>query len=202
LGDLDADALGRVCDELEAQTSTVLPKLSLNADVWTNEVARLRQWHRFRAEAGAVPTLVVTAEPVEHTILGLDQWGAGPTDEHEHAARLAEATGGQPVATLTIGEGDRIVEASSEAIATLGYDAEELVGRSGAELQELLIARFGELSGAEVLAESDDLIEHLITYGDSRFHSVTVALRDETGWADQVRLLLVAASALPTTTDA
>ena len=194
LADLDADALGRVCDELESQSATVLPQLTLNAHTWTDELARLRQWHRFQGDSGDDKTLVNLASEPSH-IFGLNQWGSGPTDEGEKHDRLRQGAPDRAIHSFTIGAGDQIRACSPGGAESLGLTEGDLVGETGDTMRRLMEARFGEITGAEILDQTDDHIEQVITYGTTPFRATVVALRDDGGWAEEVRLLFVAPSA-------
>lgn len=196
LNDLDADELGRVCDELEAQSASVLPQLRRNAKTWNLELTRLRQWHRARV---AQPTTVPAAVKVVETpvsviepptyILGFEQQGAGPADDDSVMERLGDASPGQALHWVSLVAGDRIAGCSPGAPEALGLREQDLVGEAGDTMRELMEARLGAITGFEVLEEDADHRDQVITYGTTPMRAVAVALRDDNGWADEVRLV-------------
>jgi len=193
LSDLDADALGRVCDELDAQSATVLPQLRLNRAAWTTELARLRQWHRFRVGAERA-TSEQTAETPTYR-LGFRQRGAGPSDGATARTRLRTHAPDQPVHWLTVGSGDEFVACSAGAAESLGLHEHDLIGQDGDAMRSLMEARFGDITGIEVLDEDPDHLDQVITYGTTALRVIAVALRDDEGWADEVQVLFVAPQA-------
>ena len=197
LGDLDAEALGRVCDELEALEPSVLPRLHRNAATWTEELTRLRTWHRFRDQGDRHEPIVAFPVPDRQTIAGLNRRGAGPVGEDLGRAALARHATGE-IRSFTLGVDDTIARCGPGAAAALGTTDEALVGRPAESLQELLAERFGLFADVEVLEADDDHVVQVVTYGTTRFHAVNVALRDDKGRADEVQVLFID----PTSADA
>lgn len=195
LGDLDADTLGRICDELDAQSLTILPQLGLNADLWTDHLSRLRQRHQFRLESGHDPTLNFVGVPDTY-VLGIAQRGKGPHDEQTAVDRLRADDPEADIHWLTIGVGDQITATSPAAAAVLGFTDDALIGETGEAIRQRMEERLGAIAGFDILDQSDDHLDQVVTYGTTPMRSTAVALRDDDGWADEVRLLFIAPPAV------
>jgi radical SAM protein with 4Fe4S-binding SPASM domain len=195
LGDLDADSLGRVCDELEAQDATVGPQLQINAGTWSNELVRLRQWHRFRLERADDHVLHVSSAPAD--ILGIKRFGVGPTDEHGALEQLRAEVPGLAIHWISFGAGDNIIACSPGVEVALQLSTDDVVGLDGEAFQDQMVERFGPINGVEVLDQTNDRVDQLVTYGETRFRATAVAIRDEEGCANEVRLLFADPSVQP-----
>lgn len=188
LAGLDADALARVCDELEAQSDRVLPHLRRNAGVWQTELARLRQWHRFRV-AGADHEALVTVSSRPDYIVGMNVRGTAAHDDRAARRVLNDAYPEAEVSTVTVGAGDRITDCEDGCAEALGLGGATLVGLTAQEMLARLVERHGEVGDVEILESDDDHVDQVMAYGTTRFRSITVAMRDDDGVAEQVRLL-------------
>lgn len=191
LAALDAEALARVRDELEAQSDRVLPQLRRNAGVWRSELARVADWHRFRLSGSESEALVTVGSRPEY-ILGLNLRGATAGDDAGARQVLREAHPGADVLMMTIGVGDRITRVDPGSERALDLGGVDLCGRTATELHELMIERYGEVNAVEVLESDDDHVDQVTTHGTTPFRTIMVAMRDDDGVASEVRLLFTA----------
>ena len=180
--------IAAIAEHLEAQSDRVLAQLELNAGVWRQEVARIRHWadgHDPQVDHDELWSASSTR------IAGLPRDGRGASDDTEATAALRAVASDGVLPTLTVGPRERVLDCSSSLNRLLGRDAGELVDRSLSDFQQALGDRYGSMTAQETLSQSDDQIDVVATFGDQRFRSALVALRDDDGRLDAVRLLVV-----------
>jgi len=85
--------------------------------------------------------------------------------------------------------GEAIIECPAATAAALDVEPEALMGQPVSLLQTIAERLYGPLSEQVLLAESDDQVDAESVFGGMVFRTSIVAIRDQTGFADQARLL-------------
>ncbi|MFN8017409.1 MAG: radical SAM protein [Acidimicrobiales bacterium] len=179
------EAMRAILAGLEAQDAELRASLVRNLGVWEAELDRLRRWVAERELGTAAPW-------EEESILGISRSGGGATDAAWALAELRAALPTAEVAELVVGPGDVIVRATPADEALLGLEPGSAVGRSADVLWGALTARWG--SGALALVgRSDDWTSNAAELERASVRAMAVALRDGTGRADEVALLVAVA---------
>ncbi len=190
---LDPAEIAAIHRSLLDQSDEVLAALDLNAGVWRTEVARIGSWLEGHDPGTDHDSLwgVTDAGP-----FAFPKWADRHHDDTAARAVLAEFAGDGQVHVIRIGVGETIVECSPSAGAALGVEPAELVGRPVSAVQDLVEAAHGPLSDQRLLADAQDQIDVVSTFGDLEFRTTIVAMRDDTGFADHARLLFASRPAV------
>jgi len=183
---LDPAEIAAIHRSMVADSDRVLAGLSRHRSTWQREVERIGSW-RHQAET-----------PTDHDVLWgivdkgpftFDRWAdRTPDDGAARAALAAFATDGM-VHELLIGVGEAIIECPAATAAALDVEPEALMGQPVSLLQTIAERLYGPLSEQVLLAESDDQVDAESVFGGMVFRTSIVAIRDQTGFADQARLL-------------
>ncbi|MFM7068427.1 MAG: radical SAM protein [Actinomycetes bacterium] len=173
---LPQSEIARIRDHFEAIDSTVRPQLQVNASTWDGELTRVRSWAAGEGEAG----------PASHTVMWFRCQGVGPTSDDAERAELEQFASDGVVHRVAVGADDRVRWCD----ATFAPELERLIGQGYQELTAAVTARFGEMHHYEVTSTSDDVVTASARFGETPARITYVALRDDQGWADEVRLLL------------
>lgn len=183
LAALGADELRAVHRALADRHDEVAARLQLNRGTWDAELARIAAW-------AARPPGTGAGGPSDQTIVLFPVVGDGPTSDDEARATLAATAADGVVHEVTVGIGDRIVALSPSIEAVLQIDAGGLDGRPAADLWEAMTSRFGRSRSFEEVARDADLAVMEASFGGVSFVVRAVPLRDRSGRAHEVRLLL------------
>ena len=185
IGRLEPARIAETHAHLAAEEPTVLPHLVLNRRTWEVELARIASWHE-----GHDPDLDHDAlwQLVDTGAFGFARWSDHHHDDEGARATLESFAPGA-VHGLEVGDGDVITGASPGAASALGVDEAALVGRGVDVVQALVEQTHGAMVDQRVLAQTDNQIDVLTTFGDVEVRTAVVALRDGTGFAAKARLL-------------
>ena len=182
---LAPDRIAEIHAHLLAEEPNVLPRLDLNARTWSVEVARVGSWLG-ASDQGADHD--VLWGKVEQAPFAFARWADRRQDDVDARAAL-EAFAPDAVHHVDVGAGDVVVTCPPDAAAALGADPADVVGSPVSVIQELVERAHGAMADQRLLAEADDRIDVLSSFGDVEVRTSIVALRDATGFADQARLL-------------
>lgn len=174
---LPADQLRAVLHDLEAQDDEVRRDLSLNLRTWDLELGRIRAW----AESGDEER-----EPGSRTIMFFRCDGTGPHDDLAARAELAVGAFDGRVHVTSVGEDDLIRWCDVGVVE----DPERLVGQTLHQLTKAITSSYGEMNHYEVVATSDDRVDARAVFGEVPARITSVAMRAESGWADEVRVIV------------
>lgn len=161
---------------LADQAVSIRPGLTINAEVWDEEHARIRSWIREATDSG----------PASHTVMFFQCQGAGPTDD---AGPLAELRAADPEADLI-----RVAIGTDDVVRWCEWPSTvhhvPLEGSSYQILTEALTNAYGDLVHWGVTSTSDDRVDATAQFGERLSRIIYLAQRDDTGWADEVRVLI------------
>lgn len=176
----------RIHRELDRIADRVSGGLTLNRPVWEEELERLRSWTR------GSETLVTIRGASRATVLQFDCWGSpGAASTPIDFDRLIGASRDGLVHSMVVDTNDVVVEASSDLEDLLvGPDA-TMVGRSIKDLSPLSEGIFGPVRGMDVLADTDEHWESVVSYDSVAVHLVSRPRRDARGWADRADFYMV-----------
>ncbi len=184
---LSTEEMQGVRASLEAQDAWVRPQLELNAAIWDTELARIRHWAESGSgEEGPDSEFGGSA----FNVMSFYRAGSGPYDDRAAKAELLAFAEDGVVHEITVGPDDRVLSCSPGLRELLGDAAMGLVGESVHGLPGLSTARFGTMLRYDVLAEDDDRIDAQVTYRRAEFRLTTVAMRNESGWADEAKIVI------------
>lgn len=184
--------------ELE-RVDAEMSALPINARTWEREMTRLRQWathsdeEREHAwwyqydEVGASQDVAIRRRGTE--ILDFPRAGVGPVDEA--AARAELALTGAVMAVTVAGGHSLIAACDPQLLQMLGVGAPDLEGRHAMELMTLLSERFGNVEKFEEVSRTEDRAEFSLRFAAVDVRCISVPLRDDAGWADEARMLIV-----------
>ncbi|HMQ24840.1 MAG TPA: SPASM domain-containing protein [Acidimicrobiales bacterium] len=191
---LDPARIAEIHAHLVAEEPKVLPQLALNARTWSIEVARIGSWLE-----GHDPGTDHTAlwGVVDQGPFGFPRWADRGHDAEAAREALEEFAPGA-VHHLEVGPGEVITGTSPGAAAALGVEESDLVQFPVSVLQEVVERAHGVLVDQRLLAEGDDRVEVLSTFGDVEVRTAIVALRDDTGYTSTARLLFALRALAPT----
>jgi MoaA/NifB/PqqE/SkfB family radical SAM enzyme len=120
-----------------------------------------------------------------HRILLFTRSGSGPVDDTRIRTELAALSSDGTVHEVRVGPGDLITE-TSRGVAAMEPD---LVGQPAEHLQLVLNEVLGAPVEQQILAEDDDRLDVLTVHPQVDVRTSLVAVRDESGRADEVRIL-------------
>jgi hypothetical protein len=156
----------------QRQAAEVLPRLGRNAPVFEVQYRRVMD--------GGL------RDP-EPPVLGLPRIGRPGFDE----ASLRDALGVDLLRLadfrVVVDDQERVREVAPPLAAHLGLNAEEMAGWTLDAFDAAMVATFGPRALVATSANTDDFSCQEVTYGSTRFNTVTMATRDETGWLTDVR---------------
>ncbi|MFZ4432496.1 MAG: radical SAM protein [Microthrixaceae bacterium] len=152
----------------------LLNTLQLNREVWRVERARISSW---AMEAGGVSS---------HTVMFFRCDGEGSHDDADVMEELADLVGSERLVRVSIGADDRVRWCDATELP----GSELLAGRSYHELTKVLSARHGEMAHFEVLSTGADRLEAEALFGATPARIVYSAMRDVTGRADTVNVVI------------
>lgn len=178
IGQQDAVRRRAVVEELTDQRHLFADRLELNREVFDRAVAEA---------LGVCDTHLDQDELVNdrYRILLFQRSGNGPVDDVAARAELAATSADGSVHEVRVGRGDVITWTSPE-VAALGTD---LVGRPAEHLQLVLNDHLGAPLDQRMLASDEDRLDVVSIYPELEARTVLVAMRDEHGHADEVRIL-------------
>jgi hypothetical protein len=84
-----------------------------------------------------------------------------------------------------------VTDCDAELLDAIDAGAHELIGREMTYLMQLLGRRYGEPSGMDRISRSDDRSDLKVSFDRLEVYCTLLPLRDEVGWADTARALLV-----------
>lgn len=168
--------LAEVVEALERRSTEVSGALSINADVWASELARLRAWVRLGSDSVRALHGVGV-----YRVLMFGCEGAGPTDPDDVRSELERTCVGG-VATLLVSRDDTIVEASSDLEDVTGLRSEALVGGSVAALGALVDSYRSRV-------ETADLVEATAVVAGQPLELRMLPVRDARGWAEHAIMM-------------
>lgn len=134
-----SEELRRIVDAMDARTSALLPRLSLNRDVWTQQIAALRELLEER-ETGVQLRRAPTGP------------ASAPAETHSPTA-VIEADGNQLIADVQV-----------DGTAALGLDLEQMRGSAVWDLQPYLCAQLGQTVDTALTRFDDGTEELRIAY--------------------------------------
>jgi MoaA/NifB/PqqE/SkfB family radical SAM enzyme len=168
--------IGRISDHLASIEDEVRPHLTLNRATWDGERARLAAW-------AAGPDTSATSS---QTVMWFRCQGEGPTDDAAAVAELAELAADGMVHRVSIGSDDVIRWCDADVLAA----PSALIGHSYQELTKAVTQLFGEMTHYEVTTTGLDRVDARAVFGTTPARITTVAMRDDSGWAEEARILL------------
>ena len=178
IGRQDARRRRAVAESLVEQRRAQIDHLGRNRDVYEHAVA----------EALAVCDTHVDQEALvrdSHRILLFMRSGSGPVDDTRVRTELAAVSSDGSIHEVRVGPGD-VITGVSPGVAAMDP---ELVGRPAEHLQLVLNELLGAPVEQRVLAEDDDRLDVLTVHPQVEVRTSLVAMRDESGRADEVRIL-------------
>lgn len=180
---LPADELGRVLETLEADDERMRSALALNRRTWELELGRIRAW----ASAGDDP------DAANRTIMWFRCGGDAPHGDQTAREELAAHAWDGEVHVTSVGDDDRIRWTRSSLLGP----ADALAGETVHQLTKAVTEAFGEMNHYEVVDSGADRVDAVAVFGSTEARIVTVAIRDDAGWADEARILISFAHAPP-----
>lgn len=178
LAALPASDLRRIAEDLEDQSSRVLPQLHLNRRTWLTEVARIRTW--------AEDASSEQPDGGSQRLLMFTRYGSGPTDlaavEREMSAFAEDGT----FHTVTVAIDELVCDVSPSWADVLGF-VPDLARRPLEDLQSTLVEHLGTQTDNQVDI-GEDRLSGTSRFGGLEARSILVPLRDDLGRAERARL--------------
>ena len=184
---LPADELRRIHQFLVAQEPSVLPHLSINADVWRSEVERIGRWSD-ADENELHDAISVWATTVD--MLGFPAYSVERTDEAALRRRLAEYATDGAVHSIELDESGVVVAIDPALCARIGTTAEHVVGATIDEVNERAFTALGDVTDSEVLERTECWMLVKVTYPDTSLLVTTLVHRDADGRTTTGRVLV------------
>ena len=185
-------------DELRRHDAE-MAALTLNGRTWTREMHRLEHWaslsdeERLQVWWDDEPEISspqrVEIKRRNERIVDFPVHGIGPTDDEGARKDLSEL--GRVMALTVVGAEPVVTECDPELAHALGEGSDRLTGRHAMELLPALGKRCGDLSDFHEIARTDDRADVVITFPRSEVRCAMVPLRDASGRAEEVRMLIV-----------
>lgn len=173
---LPRSELLEVRDLFARQADDVLHRLPRNGSVLLAQIDRLDRW------------LAQDHEPLPlGGILDVARRG-GPSDDVAARRSVERFAGPGRSGVIAVGPEGLIVDASPSVDALAGVRVEELVGQPADALRRGLIDRYGPVGDMRTIRQTDDVVERLVTFGDTEVLAVTVAIRLAGADANEARI--------------
>ncbi len=176
IGRLSVEEIRRIRDDLLSRADEVAG-LVLNRATWDAELVRISAWAD--APDGEVPGS-------GRTVMFFRCQGAGPVDPAPVRAELRPFASDGLVHEVVVGSDDLVHHCDE----TLSTDAPYLTGQPVTMVTKAVEARYGAMTGFEVVRNGDDVVLATAMFGSHEAQLAYVARRDDRGWADDVSILL------------
>lgn len=151
-------------------------RLKINAEPWASTVERMASW--LNDDPNAPNTAWSNRIPM---ILQFDRQGVGPVDDVDIRTELRAKASDGMVRTVSIGQDQRARGWTQELAEALGFTVGELEG-------EPITVFTGKAEVHQVVADGGDRYEARFDMPGRDVAVVMAPIRDEHGWADEVRV--------------